>query len=99
MNTSSGRACSATNFSQTTLLLMVLHLDAWRLHVSLYFLGPMYFRLFFGVLIFLGGLSKSGGLLVTQSIPPPTLDTFLFYFFLKICCTVYSYLNKKYSPV
>ena len=50
---------------------MVLHLDAWRLHVSLYFLGPMYFRLFFGVLIFLGGLSKSGGLLVTQSIPPP----------------------------
>ena len=71
MNTSSGRGCSATNFSQTTLLLMVLHLDAWQLHVFLYFWGPMYFHLFFRVLIFLGGLSKrGGGLLATQSIPP-----------------------------
>ena len=94
MKTSGGLGCSATNFSQTTLLLMVLHLDAWQLHVFLYFLGPMYFRLFFRVLIFLGGLSKrGGGLLATQSIPPP-LDPFLFYSFLKICCTVYSYLNK-----
>ena len=72
MKTSGGLGCSATNFSQTTLLLMVLHLDAWQLHVFLYFLGPMYFRLFFRVLIFLGGLSKrGGGLLATQSIPPP----------------------------
>ena len=54
MKTSGRVGCSATNFSQTKLLLMVLHLDAWRLHVFLYFLGPMYFRLFFRVLIFLG---------------------------------------------
>ena len=93
MKTSGGLGCSATNFSQTTLLLMVLHLDAWQLHVFLYFLGPMYFRLFFRVLIFLGGLSKRGGGAASHPIHPP-LDPFLFYSFLKICCTVYSYLNK-----
>ena len=72
MKTSGGLGCSATNFSQTTLLLMVLHLDAWQLHVFLYFLGPMYFRLFFRVLIFFRWAvqKRGGGLLATQSIPP-----------------------------
>ena len=71
MKTSGGLGCSATNFSQTTLPLMVLHLDAWQLHVFLYFLGPMYFRLFFRVLIFLGGLSKRGGAASHPIHPPP----------------------------
>ena len=61
--------CSITNFSQTTLLSMVLHLHAWQMHVFLYFLGPTYFHLFFHVFFFsLVGCPK-GRWLATQSTP------------------------------
>lgn len=53
--------CSITNFLQTTLLSMVLHLHAWQMHVFLYFLGPTYFHLFFHVLFFFWWAVQKGG--------------------------------------
>ena len=53
--------CSITNFSQTTLLSMVLHLYAWQMHVFLYFLGPTYFHLFFHVFFFFWWAVQKGG--------------------------------------